>query len=396
MSRYFLTWHGQNHRQHCQLSIGDCRLPIGDANAHQSSIENRKSKIENSAKTAQKFGAKALATLSALALLLAAVGCQKQEATKATTLPTAKVHLVSGDRNVNGATESWVAATLSATQRATLSTRMAASVKKVHVVEGSRVAAGALLVSLADDDLQSGLKAAEAGLAAATAYHRRVEALQKQGASTPSELEMAQTQLAQAQAGLAGVKANIAYTQIRAPFAGVVQAKHVSDGDFVGPGMPLVNIEGQGSLELQATVSESESKSLKSGQTLPFESDGQTGIAQITALSPGGDPISHRSSLRARVLKGGGALRTGSFARLRLPFSTTATPELSVPRTALVQRGELNGVFIIQDGKAQLRWLSLGESQGDRFPVKAGLTKGEAVVDQPGNLKDGQSVEVVK
>ena len=394
MSRLSLTWHGQNQRQQHQLPIADCRLPIVDANTHQASIENRKSKIENPARTAREFGAKELITLSALALLLTAVGCQKQEATAANTLPTAKVHLVANGGG--SATESWVAATLSATQRATISTRMAASVKKVHVQEGSRVAAGALLVSLADDDLQSGLKAAEAGLAAAAAYHRRVENLQKQGASTPSELEMAQTQLAQAQAGLAGIKANIAYTQVRAPFAGVVQAKRVSDGDFVGPGMPLVDLEGQGSLELQATVSESESKNLKSGQTLPFESDGRTGLAQITALSPGGDPISHRSSLRARVLKGGADLRTGSFARLRLPFSVTATPGLSIPRSALVQRGELNGVFIIKDGKAQLRWLSLGEAEGDRFPVKAGLAQGEAIVDQPGDLKDGQSVEVAK
>ena len=147
-----------------------------------------------------------LTTLSALALLLIAVGCQKHEAPTAITLPTARVHLIS---NVGGsAAESWVAATLSATQHATLSTRMAASVKKVHVAEGSRVAAGALLVSLSDDDLQSGLKAAEAGLAAAAAYHRRIEALQKQGASTPSELEMAQTQEAQALAGVASMKAN--------------------------------------------------------------------------------------------------------------------------------------------------------------------------------------------
>ncbi len=335
-----------------------------------------------------------LFTLSALALLLTAVGCQKHETTALIALPTAKVHLVTNGGG--SAAESWVAATLSATQHATLSTRMAASVKKVHVQEGSHVAVGALLVSLADDDLQSGLKAAEAGLAAATAYHRRVENLQQQGASTPSELELAQTQLAQAQAGLAGIKANIAYTQIRAPFAGVVQAKRVSDGDFVGPGMPLVDLEGQGSLELQATVSESESKRLKSGQILPFESDGHSGQAQITALSPGGDPFSHRSFLRARILKGGAELRTGSFARLQLPLGIKVMPELSVPRTALVQRGELNGVYIIKDGTAQLRWISLGEAVGDRYPVKAGLLKGEAVVAQPGDLKDGQPVEVAQ
>ncbi len=396
MSRYFLTRPAQNRCQHAPLSSVDCRLPIGKANSHPASIENRKSKIENPGKTTRGFRAKALLTLSAVALLLAAVGCQRHETTAAITLPTAKVRLALGDQNAAGASDTWVAATLSATQHATLSTRMAASVKKVHVAEGSRVAAGALLVSLSDDDLQSGLKAAEAGLASAAAYHRRVVNLQQLGASTPSELEMAQTQLAQAQAGLAGIKANIAYTQIRAPFAGVVQAKRVSDGDFVGPGMPLVDLEGQGSLELQATVSESESKNLKPGQTLPFESEGHTGTAQITALSPGGDPISHRSSLRARVVKGGGDLRTGSFARLQLPAAAKGALDLSVPRSAVVQRGELNGVFVIKDGRAQLRWLSLGEAEGDRFPVKAGLAKDEAVADQPGDLKDGQSVEVVK
>lgn len=333
-------------------------------------------------------------TLCALAFCLAAAGCQKNGITAPVALPTAKVRLVAA--NGAGASESWLAATLSATQRATLSTRLGGSVRKVHVVEGDRVAAGALLVSLSDDELQSGLKAAQAGLAAAEAYHRRIEALQKQGASTPSELETAQTQLAQAQANLAGVKANIAYTQIRAPFAGVVQARRVSDGDFVGPGAPLVDLEGEGGLELLATVSEAESKDLASGQTLTFDSGGRMGTAQITALAPGGDPVSHRSSLRARVLTGGEDLRSGSFARLRLPSSAKGESGLSVPCSALVQRGELNGVFVVKDGMAHLRWLALGAAEGERVPVKAGLAQGEAVVDQPGDLKDGQPVEVVR
>ena len=57
-------------------------------------------------------------------------------------------------------------------------------------------------------------------------------------------------------------------------------------------------------------------------------------------------------------------------------------------------RGELTGVFLAEDGHANLRWLSLGEPQGDRFPVRAGLTAREAVIDQPGDLKDGQPVNV--
>ncbi|MBP1626516.1 MAG: secretion protein HlyD [Holophagaceae bacterium] len=329
-------------------------------------------------------------------VLASGLACQRREQSEPDTsgLPTARVQLVqSGPTEQQG----WVAGTLTSTQRATLSTRMAASVRKVHVSEGAKVTAGTLLVSLADDDLQGGLKAAEAGLAAAKAHHQRISNLAQQGAATPSELEMAQSQLAQAQAGVSGVKANLAFTQIRAPFSGVIQARRVNEGDFVGPGAPLVELEGQGALELTASLSESESKGLRMGQKLPFEVEGVPGQAEITALAPGGDPISHRSALRARVLKGGPAMRTGSFARLLLPTQAQAGPNTPfVPQSALVQRGELNGVFVAKDGKAQLRWLSLGERQGDRYPVRAGLQQNESIINNPSTLKDGQPIEVAK
>lgn len=330
--------------------------------------------------------------LSSLTLLLVGVACGKHEETAAVQLPTAKVRLAA---EAGAGEAGWLAVTLSATQRATLATRLAASVKKVHVTEGQHVAAGALLVSLSDEDLQGGLKAAEAAVAAASTQVRRIENLAKQNAAIPAELDLATVQLAQANAALAGVKANIGYTQIRSPFAGVVQTRRVSDGDFVGPGMPLVEVEGQGALEFTGSVSEAEAKGLKIGQSLPFEVDGRGGSAQITGLATGGDPTSHRGSLRARVVKGGEGLRSGAFGRLKLPgASPVASGDRFISRSALVQRGELSGVFVARDGKAELRWLSLGEAQGDRIPVRAGLAKGDQVIDLPGELRDGQPVQV--
>jgi RND family efflux transporter MFP subunit len=332
-----------------------------------------------------------LSALPALSLILA---CGKQETTVVPVLPSASVQLITQQ---TGTGEGWVAATLTATQRAVLSTRMAASVRKIHVTEGQNVAAGALLVSLADDDLQSGLKAAQAGLAAASAHYHRIQALFAQNASTPSELEMAQTQKAQAEAAVSAAGANLAYTQIRAPFAGVVQARRVNDGDFVGPGMPLVELEGQGAPELQGSVSEGEAQQLKMGQKVTFEADGRTGTAEIIGLSTGGDPVSHRGTLRARVVNQKEPFRTGTFARIQVPgVMAKKTDSVFVPKSALVTRGELTGVFVAQDGQAHLRWISLGEAQGDRLPVRSGLAKGEAVIDQPGQLKDGQPIEVKK
>ena len=331
--------------------------------------------------------------LSALFLtgaILGTLACGHKDARpEVKDLPKVAVSLVAQGSPEGGA---WVAATLQSTRTAMMSTRMAAQVKRVLVQEGQRVSAGTLLISLGDEDLQGQLKAAETGLATVEAHHRRIQALQAQKASTLAELEQVQAQVAQAQAGVTGLKANIAYTQLRAPFSGVVQSRKVNEGDFVGPGMPLLELVGGGEQELVASLSEEEAKGLKAGTKLKFESEGVEGEAQITGLAPGGDPYTHKGTLRAKVLKPKG-LRQGSFARIRVPGLPVAQ-ELSVPRSALVQRGELTGVFIAKDGHAELRWLSLGEGTGSYLSVRSGLKAGEQVIDHPGALQDGQPIDL--
>ena len=247
----------------------------------------------------------ALSALAMTGLLLGTLGCGHKEAqAEAKVLPKVAVALVAQGSPEGGV---WVAGTLQSTRTAMIATRMAAQVKRVLVQEGQRVAAGALLMALGDEDLQGQLKAAETGLAVVEAHHRRILALQAQKASTLSELEQAQAQVAQAQAGVTALKANIAYTQIRAPFSGIVQSRKVNEGDFVGPGMPLLELVGDGEQELVASLSDDEAKGLKAGSRLKFETEGIQGEAQITALAPGGDATSHKGTVRAKVLKPKGA-----------------------------------------------------------------------------------------
>jgi len=330
-----------------------------------------------------------LFSLTLAGTLLGTLACGHKEAgPEVKALPKVAVSLVAQGAPEGGA---WVAATLQSTRTAMIATRMAAQVKRVLVQEGQRVAAGALLISLGDEDLQGQLKAAETGLATIQAHHRRIQALQALKASTLAELEQVQAQVAQAQAGVDVLKANIAYTQLRAPFSGLVQSRKVNEGDFVGPGMPLLELVGDGEQELVATLSDQEAKGLKTGAKLKFESEGVQGEAQVSGLAPGGDPYSHKGTLRARVLKPKG-LRQGSFARILV--AGVAVEGLSVPRSALVQRGELTGVFVAKEGHAELRWLALGEGAGSYLPVRSGLKSGESIIDQPGALQDGQPIEL--
>lgn len=286
-----------------------------------------------------------------------------------------------------------IAASVAPVNRATVSTRMAATVQKVLVSEGAKVKRGQLLVVLSADDVRAQLASANTALGNAAAYEKRIAQLVSNHAATPVELETAQAQRAQAEAAVAASKANLGYTQLRAPFDGTVQARRVSAGDFVGPGQPLVDLEGA-DLELQASLSEDEAVDLAIGRRLSFAANDQQGEALITALTPGGDSLSHRRTLRAKIVAGGATLRSGAFARIAVP-GVAAHKTTRVPQTALVQRGDLTGVFIADNGRARLRWLSVGDVLGPDVLVRAGLTGDEAVIDQPGALRDEQAIEVV-
>jgi RND family efflux transporter MFP subunit len=285
----------------------------------------------------------------------------------------------------------WVPATLVAGQRATISTRLSASVRSVAVAEGARVKTGQLLLSLSDSDLRAQLRAARAGLEAAALQEKRMAVLVADRAATPVELGGARLQRAQAEAAVGVVKTSLQYTSIRAPFGGRIQSKRVSAGDLVSPGQPLLELEGSG-FELQATLSEEELSGIAPGGQMEFEADGRGGQAEVIAVSAGGDEVAHRQLLRARILGSLERLRSGSFARVALP--RRGGGGIWVPRAALVERGDLTGVFVARDGRAELRWLALGDADGDRVPVRAGLAAGEAVIEDPAAAVDGEPVEV--
>jgi RND family efflux transporter MFP subunit len=297
-------------------------------------------------------------------------------------------------RATTAAGGAWVPATVAAVERATISTRVSASVQTVRVREGERVRRGEVLVSLSDADLRGAVSAARTALGAASAHERRIRTLLAQRAATSSELELAESQRAQAAAAVAAAEANLGYAQLRAPFDAIVQARRVEPGDLVGPGQPLLVLEGD-ALELQASLSEAEAEGLALGAALRFEASGSSGTAIVTALTPGGDPVSHRRGVRAAVRTPAAGLRSGAFARIEVPGGGREAARAWVPRSALVERGDLTGVFVAADGIAELRWIAAGEPSGDGVLVRAGLRPGEPVVDAPGALRDGQRVEVL-
>jgi multidrug resistance efflux pump len=198
----------------------------------------------------------------AVVLTLAVPAAPAEHAPVAAASAPARVRVVT---SVPAQGTRWVAGSLAAVRRAVVSTRTAASVRAVEVQEGARVRQGALLVRLSDDDVRTQLAAAKTALSTAAAQERRMEALTAQRAAAAIELDQARAQRAQAEAAVSAGRAALGYTEIRAPFAGTVQARLVNAGDLVGPGQPLLELEGS-ELEVVASLSEEEARGIAIGQ----------------------------------------------------------------------------------------------------------------------------------
>jgi RND family efflux transporter MFP subunit len=284
-----------------------------------------------------------------------------------------------------------VPGTVEAVDSAAIASRVTATVTAVSAEIGQVVHKGDLLARLDARDLDARVAGAEAALRAADAQRTRLRDLLSRDAATRQEVEAAEAAQAAARAERDAARAQIDYALLRAPFDGVVVDRRVRAGDLAVPGQTLFVVQGRGRLRVSASVSRSQADALQIGQEIPVvREDGSAILARLAIVSPASDPSSRRVPVKADLPPDAG-VRAGAFVRLRLPAGDGEAPAL-VPQGALVQRGALTGVFVVEDGRALLRWISPGEAAGDTVEARAGLQAGEVVVLEPAGLVDGTPV----
>jgi membrane fusion protein, multidrug efflux system len=339
-------------------------------------------------------------------LVLAAVGCDWTPAPRSVASPGSEAprRVASVPVRSSGPNGETVPATVRARERATLTARVPGYVTALPFREGAAVRVGAVVARIEDRALRAALAAAEVDRDAADADRVRSSTLLSRGAATPREAEQANARAAAARAAAEAAREALSYAELRAPFAGRVAGRPANVGDVVMPGTPLVEIDGDGGLEVLATVDEDAVARLSPGAKVAVDVDGQSGPieATIRAVAPSGDAATHRTQVRADLPERAG-VRSGMFARLRLApvpaveRAATGAPaeeaRLVVPESALVRRGGLAGVFVVSEGRARLRWIAVGEPEDGTVEVRAGLRDGERVVTDPSGLVDGAAVQ---
>ncbi len=303
-----------------------------------------------------------------------------------------------------------VTGTVQAFRQATSGTVLIGRVERILHREGDRVRAGAALARIESRDVSARLAQAESAVVAARAQEEnarltrdRLERLHARQAAPKRSLddsvagyEAARAGREAAEEGVKAARVYVGYASVTAPFDGVVTARRIEVGDIAAPGMPLFVVEDLSRVKIEAAVPESLASRLKLGDPVEIDvpASGGARSATLTEILPSTDAASRTLTVRAVLDNPDGLLRSGMFARLRIPGE--ASPALTVPSGAVVRRGPLTGLFVVDDrGIARLRYVSLGAERGDRVRVLSGLAPGDAVaLDPPDALEDGSPVQV--
>lgn len=313
--------------------------------------------------------------------------------------------------------------TVQAAQTSILASKMMGNIVEIRVHEGDRVRRGQILALIddsqpraavdrataADTASQRKLAAADSELALANSTLKRFQTLFEKKSVSPQEFDeiqarqqsalaqrdMARADQDQAKAVLTQAKTALEYTLIRAPFDGVISEKKADVGTLASPGTPIFTVEDVRRYRLAAPINESDLSLVRVGQPVPFLIDAfgsEVLKGRVVEIVPAADPGT-RSFLVKIELPADSRLRSGLFGRVQ--FSRGERRALFVPRTAIVQRGQMQGVFLLDQNKvATLHYIAVGRPVQSQIEVLAGLQSGDWLVAAPATLElDGKRIE---
>jgi RND family efflux transporter MFP subunit len=317
---------------------------------------------------------------------------------------------------------------------AILAAQMAGTVREIRVQAGDHVKRGQLLAVLDDRSARAQVQGAEAGvneaiqgeaeveqaLQAATADRKfaeatfnRYKALLAKNSLSRQEFDGAEARCQSALASERALEAKkqqilsrqqqarsqqdsaetyLSYARIVSPLDGVVAAKSVDTGTVVMSGTPLLTVEDTARYRLEASLPEEYLPNAKTGDSVSVSTEHGTYEGRVVEVVPAADVASHTFLVKID-LPHDCHCHSGEYGQASFPIGEAKG--LAVPTPAVVEHGELQGIFVVTpDGVAEYRLVKTGKSFGSRVEILSGLTAGEKVaVSGTDRLRDGARVE---
>ncbi len=327
--------------------------------------------------------------------LLVLSACSRRESThsEGAPLPSLAVGVQPARLEPHVATEE-VVGTVRSKLRAMIEAKVTGRVLEYRATPGTMVTAGDLLVRVEVPEIQAKVDQAKATLDQAQRDFERQKQLFTSSTSTRQEYDAANARVSVAKAGVSEAETMMSYARVTAPFDGVVTRKLADVGDLATPGRPLLEIEAPTALRFEAALPEAILNRIRMGEKMqvrvasvidPLE-------ATVSEIAPVADPVSRTFQVKLDLPSTPG-LRTGQFGRVSVPVAETKL--LIVPTDSVILRGQMELVFVVQDGRASLRLVKTGKKLTNGFEILSGLNDGEQVVVRgAAKLVDGQPVTI--
>jgi len=324
---------------------------------------------------------------------LALNGCGRKSADVASTLPAVVVQTQVAESKNRVATEEDIG-TVRAQLHAVIEAKVSGKIEQMLVVPGQEVTNGELLAVIDAREIQAQYDQALAVRQQAESDLKRANDLFQQKILSSSEFDAARSKSRVADAAATEAETLLDYTKVAAPFDGVITRKDADVGDLAAPGKPLLELEDPHHLRLEADVPEALMDKIKLSDRLPVRigalETNLTGV--VSEIAPSADPNS-RTFVVKLDLPAVPGLRAGQFGRVAVP--TGEVSALRVPASAVIQRGDMQLLFVVADHHAQLRIVKTGARVGDEVEIVSGLDSGETVVTSgTDQLLDAQPVVV--
>lgn len=289
-----------------------------------------------------------------------------------------------------------VSGSIEANEQVEIRSEMSGLIKSINFKEGTAVDKGSLLLKIDDSELQAQYAQAKTKEKLADETADRAGKLFKSEAISQEEYDNAKAELKSLQAQTQLIRAQLAKTEIRAPFSGRIGLRNVSNGAYVTPTQTIANLVSTNPVKISFSVPEKYSQMVQNGSKINFTVAGTSKIfeATIYAKEPAVDVNTRTLVIKALADNSNNSLIPGTFANIKLTLKSIKNAIL-IPSVAVTPI--LNGkqVYVVEHGKAKTVNIVSDIRTADRILVTKGVNKGDTVVTSGiMALKPGTEVEV--
>lgn len=262
-----------------------------------------------------------------------------------------------------------------------LSFETSGKIVEINFKEGSIVRKGELLAKVNDKPLLAQLSRYEAQLKLAEDRVYRQSALLEKDAVSQEAYEQASTELAMLNADIDIVKANIALTELRAPFDGIIGLRNVSEGAYASPSVVVAKLTKISPLKIDLFVPERYANQIRPGTPLSFTVEGrnETFRASVYAQESKVDVATRTLAVRALYPNTQGTLLPGRFVTVKIRLHDIPNA-IAVPTEAIVPEMGVDKVYLYKGGKAQAVEVKTGLRTESSIQIIEGLNVGDTLI----------------